>query len=261
MATDRTSSLPQRAGTQASGGGAGLVNPQGRHVPVPVLRVRLWELLDGQCDVEALAQALAWPAERVWSELDALGDDGLLQRRAAPPAGGAGLSRRRMLRSSLPALALSVPGFAIADTVEQSWKAAEEESKIGEPSGKTAAAEQTQKQAAQPAQQEQQAKMAEFQNKQSSEQGNKQQEQQAKMAELQNKQSSEQGNKQQQEQSLKSQEIAIKVGQGGGGSNAVPEPSTLALIGIAGVGAYLQRHLRARAAAERPASKPPAEQD
>lgn len=251
MAAGSSSFLPHRAGTAAAvtpEGEVTLSNPDGRQVPVTSARRQLWELLDGQRDVPALARALGWSTEKVWSELDALADDGLLQRRVAPPAGGMGLSRRRMLRRSLPALALTMPGYAMAQNIEQSGKAAAEASaKIGEQTDKSIAAEQDQKAAGQ---QEALSKAAELQSKQNSELTNKQQESTGKFGEAFQKASQEQG--------IKSQEIAIKAGSGPGGTTAVPEPTTLALLGVAGAAAYLGHHLRERSEAAASAPERPA---
>lgn len=257
----RSLSLPQRAGTLEpadAGSQPRFVNVQGRFVPASLARQDLWRLLDGQQEVPALAAVLGWAVERVWSELDTLADDGLLQCRVAPPAGGAGLSRRRLLRGSVPALALAVPGYAAADTLEQSSKAGQEiNNKIGEQTDKGLAAEQRQKEG----QEEASLKSSEMQNKQNEEQDRKSSEQSSKAGEAMGK-SEEQGLKNQEISVKVNQEMARKAGQvgGGGGPNAVPEPATLALIGVAGAAACLAHHLRPRTEAEKaetPASSQP----
>ena len=261
MSTVRLLPLPQRAGTlepEGAGSQPRFVNLQGRFVPASAPRQHLWRLLDGQQDVPALAATLGWSVERVWSELDTLADDGLLQCRVAPPAGGAGLSRRRLLRGSVPALALAVPGYAAADTLEQSSKAGQEvNNKIGEQTDKALAAEQRQKEGQQEAflksSEMQNKQNAEIQNKQNAEQDRKSSEQTSKAGEAMGK-SEEQGLKNQEVSVKVNQEMAIKAGQagGGGGPNAVPEPATLALIGVAGAAAFLAHHLRPRTDTEKP---------
>lgn len=244
MCSSRTLPLPRRAGSlapQGSGTTSCLLDADGRPVEVPAERLTLWQLLDGRLDAAALARALGWPAEQVWSELDALADHGLLEHRAAPPAGGAGLSRRRVLRGSVPALAMTVPGYALAAAAEDSTKDGQEQQQKGEESSKNAAAEQSSKAAAQ---QEQQTKLGEMASKQNAEQDGKQQESSQKLGEAAQKSG------QQQEQADKvNAEIAIKAGQGDP-NNAVPEPSSLALVGAAGVAAYLRHRLLSRSGDE-----------
>lgn len=67
------------------------------------LTAQVWELADGTRSVAQIAAAarLARPDledEDVWAALDGLADAGLLESRAAPPAGERQLSRRRLIR-------------------------------------------------------------------------------------------------------------------------------------------------------------------
>jgi hypothetical protein len=78
------------------------------------LAVRIWKLADGTRSVDDIVGALdeaTVDVDAVWAALDALGDAGLLQERAGPPAGERRVSRRTLVRdiAAAGALGLAVP--------------------------------------------------------------------------------------------------------------------------------------------------------
>lgn len=238
----RPRTQPQRAGTAPQRPADAddqhvVVDPQGQPVTLSAHRHALWLLLDGQRDVSVLAQALGWPEAQVWSELDALADEGLLLQRVAPPAGGPLISRRHLLRGGVPALALAMPAVAMAqDAQEQFGKITQETS------NKLAQAEVSNKQMAEQAGKFNPGAQAEAAAKSFQESLNKS----SSAGEQAQKEQSNKSFLDAVEQSNKQQEVQVKIGTGGP-THAVPEPGTLALVGLAGAAVYLQQHWRERA--------------
>jgi len=242
--------LPQRAGSLLDrspqpDGSVSAISSHGRDVDLAADRHQLWQLLDGTRDVTALAKTLGWAPDQVWAGLDALADEGLVMRRAAPPAGGLVMSRRRLLRGSLPVVALAVPAMAAAQSgpAEQVGKAidntTEQSGKFSEQVAKSQNTESTSKSASEQSVKNVGESIGKGQSTESSQKANNSFEQLSKAVQ-------EGSGKATQEGSGKAaQEQAFKAGSG---TNTVPEPSTLALLGIAGAAAYISRRMRVRAA-------------
>ncbi len=83
--------------------GLTLTTADGASIELPAVTAAVWQAADGRTDLAGLLAAAravdaAADEETVWSALDALGDAGLLEGRAAPPAAG-GVDRRTAIRS------------------------------------------------------------------------------------------------------------------------------------------------------------------
>jgi hypothetical protein len=90
-----------------------------QHELAPVVAA-VWQLADGERTVAALAAAaeeqlgLTVTIEETWAALDALADAGALEERVAPPADGATLSRRRLLRTAVIATGAGAAAAVVA---------------------------------------------------------------------------------------------------------------------------------------------------
>lgn len=89
---------------------------------------RVWDAIDGERDVSAIARQVSLDADLVHGTLHEMGEAGLLEAFGGLPARGVDLSRRRLVRAGL----VAIP-FIIAITVPRAAEAAS--CTVGRPGG------------------------------------------------------------------------------------------------------------------------------